>query len=456
MDGSYYQLLKNGDTYKFNGKKRQKSTRNEVHKAIQGGGGMMIMPKTGSTLVWSGMWSPSDIGKPDCGTSKYELIKEQHVLEEPRVLDKSSVLEEPRVLDKAITTIIPPRKTTVVERPGNSTGAAPGFMNFFMGDSDSEEELGGKDIVGPFKPGEAISKQERDARKEANKTQKRLDEIERQKRSVHKNIGSLEDVTVLLLTISQFKTDFVELRTNFVNVKTQIIDNSFTMRTNNFVDKDRLTYQQNINKKGELSKLPFNGLSNFYKLGIQEGSNSFYRSILACINDNYLELSSDKKVEEFQTLLSSLFTTEYTYQERLGYPFTWAFQTLERQKRGTTYSTLNGLNNQITNKLQDIELVYSFLTVILGINIIILNYNSDKDNDIECRIRYNNPLKPFIVLINLGFHTYEPVFWKDGNKLYKYLTSFDKGFDELNDFFQKQCSGKMSLEDNVSFRVWTQ
>ena len=56
--------------------KSQKVSENVLNKAMQNGGGMMFNPKSGKVLMWPGMWSPSDIGKPDCGTPVVSRVLE--------------------------------------------------------------------------------------------------------------------------------------------------------------------------------------------------------------------------------------------------------------------------------------------------------------------------------------------------------------------------------------------
>jgi len=66
----YFTIQSGGSGIRKIGKsgRSQKVSENVLNKAMQKGGGMMFNPKSGKVLMWPGMWSPSDIGKPDCGT----------------------------------------------------------------------------------------------------------------------------------------------------------------------------------------------------------------------------------------------------------------------------------------------------------------------------------------------------------------------------------------------------
>ena len=438
MDTSYYQLLKNGDIYKFSNKRRKKCTEKDVQKAVQDGGGMMYFPESGSTLIWPGMWSPSDIGKPDCGVPRYEVVEEKPVTRiiHPEEIqasvsrasrERALVRQESTRQESTSKTL--KRRPTVIANVNEPQGEIPAFMKFFMEEKKEPEKVQQERVV----------------------------------------IGSLRAMTASLIeNVPGFGQKLFALRQNFVNAKKQIIEGIwFDYRTKPFQSKDRLNAGENLNDYMILSKLPIEELKNFRKMGILSNRrDTFYQSVLACINDEYLRLDHDSQiamVQKFQEALVELFETSIEIQGYQGIAFMWAVQTLERQRRGVLYSTFEGLTNQITDQLQYIEFIYGFLTVILGVNIIIVHYTSDKDGTIECQIRNNDPSKPFIILINLGFFKYEPVFWDYKGELYRYLRLDNIGLKTLNKLFQKECSGVarsktriMTLEDNVSFRVWTQ
>ena len=72
----YFSLGGSGIIKKNKSGKSQKVSENVLNKAMQNGGGMMFNPKSGKVLMWPGMWSPSDIGKPDCGTPVISRVLE--------------------------------------------------------------------------------------------------------------------------------------------------------------------------------------------------------------------------------------------------------------------------------------------------------------------------------------------------------------------------------------------
>ncbi len=439
---TYYQLLKNGDVYKFSNKRRRKCTEKDVQKAVQNGGGMMYFPKAGSTLIWPGMWSPSDIGNPDCGVPKYEVIEDDKPVTK---LQRTSVRPNEQSERGQRTSV---RRPTIIAKINEPKGEVPAFMKFFTEKAGPLPE-----IEGPFKPGEELAKK---PEPEPESKPKRI------------LFGSLRAVTASLIeNVPEFGQKLFGLRQNFVNARKQTIDWVFDLRKGSFQSKDRFSAKMNLNQYMILSQLPIEGLKNFRKMGVlSDRRDTFYQSVLACTQDEYLKSDPDsqiKMVQSFQKALIQLFETSIEFQGRYGKAFMWAVQTLERQRQGTLYSTYDGLQSQITDQLQDTDFVYGFLTVVLGVNIIILHYTSDKDGKIECQIRNNDPTKPFIVLINLGFNKYEPVFWDYKGVLYRYLNVNDTGLQTLNKLFQSECSSiaksktrVMSLEDNVTFRVWTQ
>lgn len=66
----YYTIQKGGSRSSITRVKSGRKTRVSeatLSKAMKRGGGMMFDPKEGKVLMWPGMWSPSDVGNPDCG-----------------------------------------------------------------------------------------------------------------------------------------------------------------------------------------------------------------------------------------------------------------------------------------------------------------------------------------------------------------------------------------------------
>ena len=432
----YYHVLDNGNIYKVSkNKEKRRCSEKDVQKAIQSGGGMMYIPSNGSTIIWPGMWSPSDIGNPDCGTPRY------------------TVVEETTPVTKVIPSVkkaLPERRPSVmVKQTPDTKKAKPSFMQFFI---DEKKEAPMRDIDKPFVPGKELEK-----------------DMEEEEVKERKLIGSIREI---VNNIPGFDEKLFEFRTKFATAHKQSIQQKFkNFRTEPFIhskELERLTTKQNLNKFLFLSGLPpINKLTNFRKLGVlNQRQDTFYQSILVCINEGYLRLYPQNQIDlvkSFQQDLVELFDTSIEVQKQYGNIFVWAVQTLERQRRGSLFKTYEGLKDQITNQLQDIEIVYGFLTIVLGLNIIILRYDPDYDIDIECQIRNNDPTRPYIVLINLGFNKYEPVFWEHEGLLHRYLLAKDKGLHTLNNLFIEQCSNiaksgtrVMTLRDNVSFRVWTQ
>ena len=84
---SYYEVNLDGPRKytKIGGGRRQRVSRDSVQKAMQSGGGAMydFNPRDpnykAKVLMWPNMWSPSDIGKPDCGTPTYTVVEDTPV-----------------------------------------------------------------------------------------------------------------------------------------------------------------------------------------------------------------------------------------------------------------------------------------------------------------------------------------------------------------------------------------
>ncbi len=93
----FFTIQRGGSSIVRTGKsgRSQKVSENVLNKAMQKGGGMMFNPKSGKVLMWPGMWSPSDIGKPDCGTPVVTRLVEPEEPVRKAIASIVSVPEKP-------------------------------------------------------------------------------------------------------------------------------------------------------------------------------------------------------------------------------------------------------------------------------------------------------------------------------------------------------------------------
>ena len=257
-----------------------------------------------------------------------------------------------------------------------------------------------------------------------------------------KNIGTPRKVTALMFRdVPEFAEKIFAIRQDFIQMTQQQVS----------VQQFKVDYTiTGLAPFGVLTKLPGVTLpvrlKDFRRVGVsQEGNDSFYRSVLSCTFTGYFDLGPDKRdtlVTRFRKSLLELFRSKLNFEGQSIQPYVLAIQTLERSHEKIARTNIESIESQLTRtNLRKQEIVYGFLSVVLGINFIILQYRADSGKDIYCRIRENNPKNPYIVLLQFNNNQYEPVFWQDDNKIYRYsyMQLNKKPLAELNDLFVLSC-----------------
>jgi len=373
---SYYEVNLDGPRKytKIGGGRRQRVSRDSVQKAMQSGGGAMydFNPRDpnykAKVLMWPNMWSPSDVGKPDCGTPTYTVVEDTPVeaiistavatpsVTPPPQVEKQQPLQEPT--EPKIVQQSPPKLSEMKSVP-DATPLPP-----------------------PHVP-----------------------EPTREKVSVY--LKNLVD-----RGRGQYKSEFDKLDEfiSIVRENTTSIPGTISKATG---------IAESIQKPGTLTKLPAILEMSFQEYDITDRGklyqysvakdNSYFRAILAAgspQNGKNAYISKDAKsknliLEDFMEQLKKVMNLEIELGTKAK-PFKTSFKKVIAEILGKEPGQLSSINPQ--------ALANGLLGAVLKINIILLQWNGSSKN-FTCDYTFIEKHHPYIVItLNQRDGYYQPVF----------------------------------------------
>ena len=386
---SYYEVNLDGPRKytKIGGGRRQRVSRDSVQKAMQSGGGAMydFNPRDpnykAKVLMWPNMWSPSDIGKPDCGTPTYTVVEDTPVetiisttvatpstTPPPQVkhtfqqVEKQQPLQQP--IEPKIVQQLPPKLPEMKSVPGVAPSPLPQ-----------------RSAPPPLPP-------------------------KREKVSVYlKNLADRGR--------GQYKSDFDKLN-EFINIKSEN-----TTSIPGIISK-ATGLAESIQKPGTLTKLPARLENSFQEYDITDRGklyqysvakdNSYFRAILAAgspqngKNAYISQNDKDKKfiLNDFMDQLKKVMNLEIEIGTKAK-PFKTSFRKVIAEIIGKEPGQqLSSINPQ--------ALANGLLGAVLKVNIILLQWNGSSKN-FTCDYTFIEKHHPYIVItLNQRDGYYQPVF----------------------------------------------
>jgi len=384
---SYYEVNLDGPRKytKIGGGRRQKVSRDYVQKAMQSGGGAMydFNPRDpnykAKVLMWPNMWSPSDIGKPDCGTPTYTVVENT-----PVEAIISTAVATPSVTPPQVKhTYRQVEKQKPLQEPSE-----PKVVEQLPPELPEMKSVSG---VAPLPLP--------------------------QRSAPHPLPPTREKVSVYLKNLvdrgrGQYKSDFDKLDEfiNIVRENTTSIHGTISKATGE---------AESIQKPGTLTKLPARLENSFQEYDITDRGklyqysvakdNSYFRAILAAgspQNGKNAYISQDTKsknliLEDFMNQLKKVMNLEIELGTKAK-PFKTSFKKVIAEIIGKEPGQLSSINPQ--------ALANGLLGAVLKVNIILLQWRGSSPY-FTCDYTFIEKHHPYIVItLNQTDGYYQPVF----------------------------------------------